>query len=305
MIDDRLKSLKLLIEVSTGNQSKKYALDYIRINDSITRARQIAKNQFAKMKYDSKQHREENQKLKIEKDQNKIQLEQQKNRILLLFLLITITIILTLLIVIFLNRKNRRVKVKTTIETENRISKKLHDEVANDLYQTIAFAETQNLGFNENKDMLLYNLGNIYYATRNISRENSPLLNGAEFEIEIKELLSGFNSVKVNIIVNGLERINWTLLDNIKKIIVYRVLQELLINMKKHSNCSLVMLIFKKNKNNLEINYIDNGAGSPIERIIQGNGLQNVRNRILDVKGNITFESEPNKGFKSSIVLPL
>ena len=83
------------------------------------------------------------------------------------------------------------------------------------------------------------------------------------------------------------------------------MLQELLVNMKKHSNCSLVMLIFKKNKNNLEINYSDNGAGAPIDELIKGKGLQNVRNRILDVKGNITFESEPNKGFKSSIVLPL
>ena len=60
----------------------------------------------------------------------------------------------------------------------------------------------------------------------------------------------------------------------------------------------------KKNKNNLEINYCDNGAGAPLEKKICGNGLQNVRNRILDVKGNITFESEPNKGFKPSIVLP-
>ena len=304
-VNDRLISLTLLIKSSEGDESKKYALDYIRINDSNNKAKQIAKNQFAKMKYDSKNEREENQKLKIEKIQNEFQLEQQKNRVLLLFYFITIGIIATLGIVKYLYSKNKTDKIKTTIETENRISKKLHDEVANDLYQTIAFAETQDLGSNENKALLLSNLGNIYYTTRNISRENSPLIKGIEFETEIKELLSSFSSKTVNIIANGIEQVDWKKLDNIKTIIVYRVLQELLINMKKHSNCSLAMLIFKKNKNNLEINYSDNGAGAPIDEIIKGKGLQNVRNRILDVKGNITFESEPNEGFKSNIVLPL
>jgi signal transduction histidine kinase len=303
-INDRLISLTSLIKSSEGDLLKKHALDFIRINDSNIKAKQIAKNQFAKMKYDSKNEREENQKLKIEKIENEIQLEQQKNRVLLLFYFITTGIIATIGIFKYLYSKNKRDKIKTEIETENRISKKLHDEVANDLFQMITFAETRDLESKENKNILLTNLGNIYCTTRNISRENSPLIKGVEYETEIKELLFGFNSETVNILANGIEQVDWKKLDNIKKIIVYRVLQELLINMKKHSNCSLVMLIFKKNKNNLEINYSDNGAGAPIDEIIKGKGLQNVRNRILDVKGNITFESEPNKGFKSSIVLP-
>ena len=304
-INDRLISLALLIKSSEGNQLKKHTLDYIRINDSNNKAKQMAKNQFAKMKYDSKNEKEENQKLKIDKAQNEIQLERQKNKMLLLLYLLTVVIIITIGIVKVLNSKRKKEKIQTSIDTENRISKKLHDEVANDLFKMITFAETSDLGSNENKELLLSNLGDIYSATRNISRENSPLTKGAEFENEIRELFNNFNSDTVNILVNGLEIINWSRLDNIKKIIVYRILQELLVNMKKHSNCSIVMIIFKKNKNNLEINYSDNGAGAPIDKIISGNGLENVRNRILDVKGNITFESEPNKGFKSNIVLPL
>jgi signal transduction histidine kinase len=304
-INDRLISLALLIKSSEGNQLKKHTLDYIRINDSNNKAKQMEKNQFAKMKYDSKNEKEENQKLKIDKAQNEIQLERQKNNMLLLLYLLTVVIIITIGIVKVLNSKRKKEKIQTSIDTENRISKKLHDEVANDLFKMITFAETSDLGSNENKELLLSSLGNIYSATRNISRENSPLTKGAEFENEIRELFNNFNSDTVNILVNGLEIINWSRLDNIKKIIVYRILQELLVNMKKHSNCSIVMIIFKKNKNNLEINYSDNGAGAPIDKIISGNGLENVRNRILDVKGNITFESEPNKGFKSNIVLPL
>ena len=104
----------------------------------------------------------------------------------------------------------------------------------------------------------------------NISRENNAILKGEKFEDELKELLSEFNTTTINVLVSGLDKIDWTELENIKKIFVYRVIQELLINMKKHSNCSLVMLILKKNKNNLEINYSDNGAGAPIDEIIKG-----------------------------------
>ena len=57
-------------------------------------------------------------------DSVKVQLEQQKNRVLLLFYFITIGIIATLGIVKYLYSKNKTDKIKTTIETENRISKK-------------------------------------------------------------------------------------------------------------------------------------------------------------------------------------
>jgi hypothetical protein len=42
-------------------------------------------------------------------------------------------------------------KVKTSLTTEIRISKKLHDELANDVFQAMAFAETQDLSTSQNK----------------------------------------------------------------------------------------------------------------------------------------------------------
>ena len=60
-VDDRLKSLALLIENTIGNESKEFSLLHLIINDSINQVRQKAKNQFAKIKYDSKKEKEENQ----------------------------------------------------------------------------------------------------------------------------------------------------------------------------------------------------------------------------------------------------
>jgi signal transduction histidine kinase len=304
-VDDRLKSLALLIENSIGNQSKKFSLLHLRINDSINKVRQKAKNQFAKIKYDSKKEKEENLKLKAQKAENALQLEQQKNRNQLLYFAVGIIILISIFISNFLVAKNKREKIKTSYNTEIRIAKKLHDELANDVYHTMAFAETQDLSKNDNKEKLLTNLDTIYSRTRNISKENSAIETGPLFIFNLKDMISGFINSEINILTNGIDSIHWATLENNKKITVYRVLQELLVNMKKHSQCSLVILTFKKNKNKLQIDYSDNGVGATFDKLNSKNGLQNVENRIQALNGTITFDTESNKGFKVSFIFPL
>ncbi|KIA87727.1 tetratricopeptide repeat-containing sensor histidine kinase [Flavobacterium sp. AED] len=303
-VDDRLKSLALLIENSIGNESKKFSLFHLKINDSINQVRQKAKNQFAKIKYDSKKEKEENLKLKTQKAENALQLEQQKNKNQFLYFTVVIIITLSIFILNFLVTKNKREKIKTSYNTEIRIAKKLHDELANDVYHTMAFAETQDLSTNENKEILLTNLDTIYSRTRNISKENSTIETGQHFISNLKEMISSFNNNTVNILIIGIDTINWTVLESNKKITVYRVLQELLVNMKKHSQSSLVVLTFKKNQKKLQIDYSDNGVGATFDEKKSRNGLQNVENRIQAIKGTTTFETTSDKGFKVNIIFP-
>jgi signal transduction histidine kinase len=303
--NDRLKALEKLIQTSTGNQSKTYSEKYIHINDSITKVRQKARNQFAKIKYDSKKEKEENLILKTQKATTALELEQQKNKNLFLYFMILIGILSTIFLYYFLKAVNKKEKLQTSYDTETRIAKKLHDELANDVYRTMAFAETQDLSSNQNKEILLNNLDTIYSRTRNISKENSTIDIGIQFVAGLKEMISGFNTDAVNILINGKNSINWDALESNKKIIVYRVLQELLVNMKKHSRCSLVVITFKKNENKLQIDYSDNGLGAAFDKINSKNGLQNVENRILAIKGTITFDTKPGKGFKTSFTIPI
>ena len=77
-------------------------------------------------------------------------------------------------------------------------------------------------------------------------------------------------------------------------------MQELMTNMKKHSEASLVILTFKDIKDKIQITYSDDGIGSDSKK---SNGLINVENRIVDLKGRFTFNSEKNKGFKAKILI--
>jgi signal transduction histidine kinase len=303
--DDRLESLEQLIQNSSGNESKAYSEKYIHINDSIKKVRQKARNQFAKIKYDSKQDKEENLRLKTQKTETALELEQQKNRNLILYFLILIGILSTIFLYYFLKAINKEEKIQTSYDTETRIAKKLHDELANDVYHTMAFAETQDLSSNQNKEILLNNLDTIYSRTRNISKENSIIDTSTKFVEGLKEMMSGFNTDAVNILINGMDSVNWNALERNKKIIIYRVIQELLVNMKKHSQCSLAVISFNKKEKKLQIDYSDNGIGAAFDKINSRNGLQNVENRILAIKGTITFDTKPDKGFKTNFTIPI
>lgn len=304
-IDSRLETLKQLIHLTAGTQLKKYSILFINLNDSITKERYRFKKTFAKIKYDSKKEKEENIKLKEQKTENLLQLEIQKNKTTGLYLVIFIILIITLFIYYYLKVKSNREKIQASYKTETQIAKKLHDELANDMYQMMKFAETQDLSTPKNKEILLNSLDTAYDRTRNISLENSNIDTDKQFAVQLKMMLLDFNTPTISIIINGLESIEWSLIEDTKKITLYRILQELLVNMKKHSQCSIVVVLLKKDKKTLHLNYSDNGIGFNNNQDRHSNGLKNIENRIQSIKGTISFNSVLEKGTKINIQFPV
>ncbi|MFC6244016.1 tetratricopeptide repeat-containing sensor histidine kinase [Flavobacterium psychroterrae] len=302
-IDERLKALSFLISNDSKIESSEYAQKYVVLNDSIIKIRNNFKNKFAKIKYDSKKEKDENQKLRLEKIENLYALQEAKyQRIFFIAGFIFLVIIIILLVRYYKNR-NRIEKIKTAYDTETRIAKDIHDELANDVFNTIIFSQTQLLSNESIKENLIQKLDHIYNRVRGISRENNDVDTQENYSANLKEMLSTYNSDKTNVIINNIEKVNWELIDEVKKVAIYRVLQELMVNMKKHSQASLVVVKFESNGKIVSIDYTDNGKGGEKDKIIK-NGLQNMEIRILAIKGSLTFDTEPDKGFKVKITLP-
>jgi signal transduction histidine kinase len=299
-IDERLKALSLLISNGSGTQ---YAQKYISLNDSITKIRNNFKNKFAKIKYDSKKEKDENQKLKLEKAENLLALQKAKYQKIVGFIGFIFLGIVIVVLVRYYKNKNRIIRIKTAYDTETRIAKDIHDELANDVFNAITFTQTQPLEEKNTKETLVQNLDHIYARVRGISRENNDIETGANYSDNLKEMLSTYNSKSTNVIINSIEKVNWDAIDEIKKVTIYRVLQELMVNMKKHSHAPLVALTFDSDQKFVFINYVDRGKGAEKNKIVK-NGLQNMENRILAIKGTITFDTEPDKGFRVNIKLP-
>lgn len=301
--DERLEALKFLMTHNINAGENKYAIDYAQINDSITIVRNKAKNQFAKIKYDSQKANINALKYKGEKAEIALKLQsKQFQNYLLAFVLFSLAVFIVYL-VRYYKIKGNQDRIQTSYNTETRISKKLHDELANDVFYTMTYAETQDLENGAKKERLLDFLDKIYNKTRNISRENSPIDTGEPFFINLKELLTGYESTTLKVIIRNGNPIDWIKLASDKKIALQRVVQELMVNMKKHSGASLVVIGFDSTSKQVIITYSDNGIGFAETPILK-NGLQNAENRIQAVKGLLTFDFNSAKGFKAQIVFP-
>jgi signal transduction histidine kinase len=301
-IDERLKALSFVISNDSEAQNA-YAQKFIFLNDSIIKVRNNFKNKFARIKYDSKKEKEENQKLRLEKAENLIALKDAENERNIFIACFVVFLFLLVYLKKQYDNRNRIEKMKTAYDIETRIAKDIHDGLANDVFHAITYTQTQPLTDESNKENLLQKLDDIYSRVRGISRENNDIDTGSNFPNNLKEMLSTYNSNQTNVIINGVEKINWDSVEDLKKIAIQRVLHELMVNMKKHSEAPVVSIKFYTSSNSLLIDYSDNGKGCEKSKIIK-NGLQNMENRILSNKGTITFETEPNKGFKVKITMP-
>ncbi|CAM3455447.1 ATP-binding protein [Flavobacterium chungbukense] len=302
-VDERLEALQILISNNNSAQDTKYVQKYFTLNDSIIKVRNNFKNKFAKIKYDSKKEKDENEKLRLEKAENQLSL-QRASYIRIVFVIVFVFLVILIAILIrYYKNKNKSIELKTSYDTETRIAKKIHDELANDVFQVIAFAESQTLSTENTKENLLQKLDDIYGRVRGISRENNSIDTGINFTKTIKEMLSAYNTAERNIMVTNLEQINWEAIDEMKKITISRILQELMVNMKKHSQANLVVIKFESDQKSILINYMDNGVGCEKSTIVK-NGLQNMANRILAFNGTFDLETAPDKGFRVKIAMP-
>jgi len=167
--------------------------------------------------------------------------------------------------------------------------------VANDVYQVMTKLQSAS----NVKEEWLDDLDIIYSKTRDISKELSVLDLQEDFEELLGDLLLSYNSEQVNVLSRDISEIDWDGISNHRKTAIYRVLQELMTNMKKHSKATVTTLSFGYKGNKVVIEYSDNGIGSVLKK---RNGLQNAENRIASINGSLTFKSHINKGFKATII---
>lgn len=259
-----------------------FAKSYKKLNDSLHKADQESRNKFAMIRYDV-----------TKKEKELLYSQRVKERVIIGAIFIVIVFIFLIVYQRFLHNKD---KLQEVYETESRISKRIHDEVANDVYQFMTKLDAENT-YNEH---LINDLHNIYSKTRDISKEHRLLEEDILFSDVIKDLVLSYSDENTSVIDKGSTEVNWDALSKVKKNTIYKVLQELLINMKKHSQATVAVLMFKSKGKKTIITYTDNGIGCQIKK---HTGLQNVETRINSIQGTITFDSELNKGFKVKIVV--
>jgi signal transduction histidine kinase len=288
--DDELEALQKLITLSAPKAVKQYFIRYQYLSDSLQTARNAAKNQFALIRYEAEKNKADNLRLQKDNTEKRIQIMWQ-------WILICGVVLVFIILIVFLVSRHRNVIRKQQLKT----SQKVHDVVANGLYRLMA--EIQHHDAVE-KEQLLDAIEQLYDQSRDISYEpQQPENSNAHFQESIAGLLRSFASPGTKVLVVGNHPDIWNGLKDGAKKELEHVLQELMVNMKKHSTAGNVVVRFERRENQLKIQYTDDGIGLP-EHFRYGNGLTNTGNRIKDIGGLITFGKHTPKGLKVEITLP-
>jgi len=298
--NDRLEALEFLVKNDTGNHLQNYFTEYQQLNDSIQLSRDKAKNRFALIEFDVEKKKAENLLLQKGIAQKEYQITK-KNILIISISLGTLIFIITAM---FWYKKRKQTML---LESDNKlkeqqlkVSKKIHDVVANGIYQVMTKIENQEYF---DKEKVLDELEFVYEKSRDISYEKTTPEDKPEFSKRVSALIASFNNENVRTYLAGNDESIWLTMKEFTREEIYQVMRELLVNMKKHSQATLVAFKFERKNNIIQIQYTDNGIGIS-QGITFKNGLTNTGSRIEAIRGEIIFDTETEKGLKIYISFP-
>lgn len=264
--------------------------------------------------------------LRLEKSQNN--LKRQRQYLLLASLLSLLLIIIAISTILWIRQRqiNRNQKrelrfqeqlLTTTVtaqeEERKRISKELHDGIAQSLSALkMQFSGLRN-GLKEMDDVSLYRfdssieeLDNACSEVRSISHQMMPRALMERGLIEALEDLfeKTLQNSKVDFHFEEVGMENAPLPKEIE-ISLYRICQELLNNIIKHANATRVDIQIIKRLDSLMLLVEDDGKGLAKDQSTDGIGLMNIESRLSALQGEWRLESEQNGGTVATIKIPI
>ena len=195
-------------------------------------------------------------------------------------------------------------------QTFSRISQEIHDNVGQLL--TLARIQINIMNESDNFDRRMMNevkqnVGKAMADLRDIARSmNTDKVRTANLPEAVAFELERINKTGVidaRILTEGAERS----VDDEKKLILFRIIQECIQNILKHAEASKIVIRFNYTSERLEIAVHDNGKGfvaGTAETHGTGLGLTNIRTRAALTGGSATIESDPINGTFVFIKMP-
>ena len=304
-----------------GLENYEKAYNHINTAHQIYRETSNAETKKAINNFLIKYETEKKEKELIEKDlllvQDEVKLNKRKQWIIGL----SVTIIF-LFLMYFIYVKNQKIKLLNLkkqqeanqllalIEGEEkerkRVANELHDGIASSISGIKIQLEHENLhNKSQTLSKLIRQLSLLHEETRRISHNLMPI---SITEQNLSSAIKNFcieNSTE-NLSINFFSAINQplNLNQNIKNIL-YRVVQELVNNIQKHSKSKVCFIQMSLNDGYLSITVEDEGIGYDASLQTNSQGIKSIKQRIKQLNGTIKIESEISKGTLIIIQIPV
>lgn len=214
-----------------------------------------------------------------------------------------------------------KVVIQRTLEAQEnehkRIAQELHDGIGQSLYsvsvglQAIRSQLQYNVQLKEYMDEMVNELDKLIQNVNLYSKQMRPLsLDQFGLIPTVNHLIQTLNKqheqVQIHLLIDPQMQI--VKLSPTQEINIYRVIQEALHNALKYSKSSQInikLLVDRGFPDYLHVSIIDNGQGFDIEKGKSGLGLRHMMERVDQMEGVLTIESEDGKGTKILAKIPL
>jgi len=204
-----------------------------------------------------------------------------------------------------------KIQDQVVLEERNRIAREIHDSVGHALTaQTIQLesallfchsdANKTQKYIEVSRELAIDALNEI---RKSISTLRAELLQGKSLVETINLLIENFykiTNIRANLSVNLRQS-----LDTDVNIAIYRIVQEALTNISKHSNATTVDIILEKQIESIRLRVEDNGQGFNTEQNTTGFGLQGINERVRALGGRFLINSTLGTGCKIIVDIPL
>ncbi|HEY0432790.1 MAG TPA: PAS domain S-box protein [Chitinophagaceae bacterium] len=187
------------------------------------------------------------------------------------------------------------------------ISHELHDNVSQILTtcKLLLEAAAQH-GGNEYIGQTQENLQKAIDEMRNLSHRLNPAsLKFIGLLGSVNDLLSKINSTGTIQITFHSDAFDTTVVIDELQLALFRIVQEQLNNILKHAQARKVVIELASNDSRIRLTIMDDGKGYDLKAKKPGLGLRNIFNRAEFHKGTAQIFTEPGKGFKLQVQIPI
>ncbi|MFD2726557.1 tetratricopeptide repeat-containing sensor histidine kinase [Hyunsoonleella rubra] len=311
------------------------ALDYAKksntLNDSILNEENQKSFLEIQTKYETE--KKENEILKLETENLEVNHRRQQNFYLFIGALLAFTLAILSIYFLQKNAKRKRIimqqnlKIKeqdfdqmlqakelegidNILEAQEKERSKMAAELHDNLGSKVATLKLFLESYDEKDDFSNYYkklkslIGDTYNEIRNISKNKNF---GAQISsglipstLAIAEQISDTKKVKIDVInIDVKKRI-----ENNIEIQIFRILQELITNIIKHSEASEATIQFSEDNCMLNIIVEDNGKGFNLNTQKSGIGLVNIEKRVEKMQGDVVIDTSIGNGTTIILNIP-
>jgi two-component system, NarL family, sensor kinase len=316
--DASLKLSKLYEREGNTSEAFRYYKNHIAYRDSITNIKTVERLADLRTNYEVSQKQ-------VELDRANKEKKNQRTLAISLFIILALTIGLFATLYWFYKYKSNekmrsheqellRTQLEIQEQTFRNISQEIHDNIGQVLtlaklnLNTItnhSVSEDINNKLTNSKDLITKAIQDLRDLSKSLNTEfisEAGLLKSIEYELE---LLRRTGSIQIITMQEG----EYYALPQQKELILFRIFQEVLNNIMKHSQATEIKVILNFQPHHFSLEILDNGDGFNSDEVEQngqhGLGIKNMQNRSKIIGANFTINSQPGKGTTVRIDLPV